>query len=147
MRAYRSSRCRFRIPLPIRLLFPDLDVLALISCRLAAGVVHGDLIGATNETKIPGFCDLDFSGFPTDDETGAGEKIASKLLDRFFSRRDRRVWRQDAGVGGIIRHGFVEVFAGRGLRPGVIGVTKRLFGFGVAGQADGRCGEAERESE
>ncbi len=51
------------------------------------------------------------------------------------------------GVGGVVGDSFVEVFAGRGLQPGVIGVTNRLFGFGVAGQADGGCGKAERESE
>jgi len=63
-------------PLPIGLFFPDLNVFALV-----AGVVHGEFIGAANETKIPGFRDFDFGCLPTDNETRVGEKIAPNLLE------------------------------------------------------------------
>src|SRR5438876_126790 len=133
-------------PLPIGLFFPDLDVFALVGRWLATGVVHGEFIGAANETKIPGFGDFNFGSLPAYNQPGSGEKIAPKLLDRAFSRGDRRVWRQDNGVVSVVRDCFLQVFAGRGLRPGVVSVAKRLFGFRVAGQTDGGCGEADRES-
>jgi hypothetical protein len=104
-------------------------------------------MGATNETKISGFATSTLVAFQLITRPGLARRSPQSFLIASLVAAIRSVWRQDAGVGGIIRHGFVEVFASRGLRPGVIGITNRLFGFGVTGQADGGCGKAERESE
>src|SRR5689334_3653023 len=95
------------LPLPASLFFPDLDVFALVGRRLAAGVAHGELIGAANETEITRFRDFDFGRFPTDNQTRAGEKIAPELLDRVFCGRDWRVWWQHAGVIGVVSNCFL----------------------------------------
>lgn len=130
----RNSRYPFRISISHPIVFPNLDVLAFVSGRLAASVIRGDFLSAANETKIPDFRGLDRCCLPTDGESGAGEQIAPNFLDRLLRRRYRRIRRQHGSIPGIVRHGFVDVFAGSGFGPGIIGVAHRLFGFVVAGE-------------
>jgi len=71
-------------PFPVSLLFPHLNVFAFVSCRLAASVVHGELIGAANQTEIAGFRDFDFVCLPSDNQTGLARRSPQSFLIASF---------------------------------------------------------------
>jgi hypothetical protein len=62
-------------PLPIGLFFPDLNVFALV-----AGVVHGEFIGAANETKIPGFGNFTLVAFQLITRPGLARRSPQSFL-------------------------------------------------------------------
>src|SRR6185369_6374962 len=85
-------------PTAIRLLLPDLEVLAFVCDWFAARVLLLEFIGAADVRQIPGPCDLNLCCLPAAGERRRFKHALPKRSYRFLTCQRRNIRRHHHGV-------------------------------------------------
>src|SRR6266480_4357364 len=81
----------YDLPCPVGLLFPDLDVLAVVLDRFTAGVSHRLFVGAAHVDEIAGFRYFNLGRLPTDGSARSRQHFFPGAPNRFLCRCRRSI--------------------------------------------------------